>query len=399
MTNQQEPIWTKSFISIAITNFFIFVVFYALLTLLPIYVLDALDGTSTQAGLVVTIFLLSAIIVRPFSGKVIENIGKKKTLVFSTLIFALSSFLYMLIHHFNVLLLLRFFQGISFSLATTVTGAIAADLVPAKRRGEGLGYFGMSMNLAVVAGPFLALTLHQYMAYNIIFLVFGVIMLVGWLCGMMVKNLQENAAPSVKKSLSLSDLFEKKSMPISSVGILVSFSYASIISFISVYAQSLGLIKTASFFFVVFAAAMLISRPFTGRLFDKAGPNIVIIPSCIVFAIGLFSLSLTHSSWMLLFSGALVGLGYGTLLPSFQTLAIQAAPAHRSAYATATFFTFYDSGIAVGSFVLGIAAGALGYSKLYFALGIFVLLITLYYKWIANLRQKQKAANIQVGMK
>jgi MFS family permease len=230
MTNQQEPIWTKSFISIAITNFFIFVVFYALLTLLPIYVLDALDGTSTQAGLVITIFLLSAIIVRPFSGKVIENIGKKKTLVFSTLIFALSSFLYMLIHHFNVLLLLRFFQGISFSLATTVTGAIAADLVPAKRRGEGLGYFGMSMNLAVVAGPFLALTLHQYMAYNIIFLVFGVIMLVGWLCGMMVKNLQENAAPSVKKSFSLSDLFEKKSMPISSVGILVSFSYASIIS-------------------------------------------------------------------------------------------------------------------------------------------------------------------------
>ncbi len=78
MTNQQEPIWTKSFISIAITNFFIFVVFYALLTLLPIYVLDALEGTSTQAGLVVTIFLLSAIIVRPFSGKVIENIGKKK---------------------------------------------------------------------------------------------------------------------------------------------------------------------------------------------------------------------------------------------------------------------------------------------------------------------------------
>ena len=61
------------------------------------------------------------------------------------------------------------------------------------------------------------------MAYNIIFLVFAVIMLVGWLCGMMVKNLQENAASPVKKSFSLSDLFEKKSMPISSVGILVSF--------------------------------------------------------------------------------------------------------------------------------------------------------------------------------
>jgi MFS family permease len=85
---------------------------------------------------------------------------------------------------------------------------------------------------------------------------------------------------------------------------------------------------------------------------------------------------------MLLLSGALVGLGYGTLLPSFQTLAIEAADKHRSGYATGTFFALYDSGIAVGSVSLGLIAGALSYSNLYLLLGVFVLIIIFYYSWI-----------------
>lgn len=87
---------------------------------------------------------------------------------------------------------------------------------------------------------------------------------------------------------------------------------------------------------------------------------------------------------MLLLSGALVGLGYGTLLPSFQTLAIQAADKHRSGYATGTFFALYDSGMAIGTASLGAIAGLLGYSQMYLVLAVFVLAITLYYKWIMS---------------
>lgn len=173
-------------------------------------------------------------------------------------------------------------------------------------------------------------------------------------------------------------------MPIATVGFFISFAYASILTFISVYAESLGLIKAASFFFVVYAIAMLLVRPFSGRIFDTMGPGVVIIPSIIIFGIGLISLSFTASSWMLLLSGALVGLGYGTLLPSFQTLAIQAADKHRSGYATGTFFAFYDSGIAIGSVSLGLLAGFAGYSNLYLMLGVFVILVVFYYSWIMS---------------
>lgn len=381
--NEKRPIWTRNFINLSISTFFIFTVFYALLTFIPIYVMADLGGSAAQGGLAVSVFLVSAIIVRFFAGMILEKFGKRRILIVSVLMFAVSTALYVGINDFAPLLALRFFHGIWFSLVTTVAGAIAADIIPPERRGEGLGYYGIAMNLAIVAGPFIVLSLQPFVAARVIFLVLGVVMVIGFFCAFFVKIADEQqSAPSEKRMLTLNDFLEKKSMPIASVGLLISFAYASIVSFISVYAESLGLIQAASFFFVVYAIAMLLVRPITGRIFDAYGPNVVIIPSCIIFAIGLFSLANTGSAWMLLFSGALIGLGYGTLLPSFQSLAIEAADKHRSGYATGTFFAFYDFGLAIGSVSLGIFAGMLGYSNLYLFLGIFVLLITFYYSWV-----------------
>lgn len=380
---EKRPIWTKSFINISISTFFIFTVFYALLTFLPIYVMNELGGTAAQGGLAVSVFLVSAIIMRFFAGMILEKYGKRRILILSVLMFAVSTILYVFIDEFTLLLFLRFFHGIWFSLVTTVGGAIAADIIPPERRGEGLGYYGIAMNIAIVAGPFIALTLQPLMAAKTIFIIFSVIMVIGFFCALAVRV---EEAPRIqregKHQFTVHDFIETKAMPIASVGFFVSFVYASIVSFISVYAESLGLLKTASYFFLVYAVAMLLVRPFSGRIFDSKGPHVVIIPSCIMFAIGLFSLSITESPWMLLLSGALVGLGYGTLLPSFQTLAIQAADKHRSGYATGTFFAFYDTGMAIGTASLGIIAVSLGYSNLYLMLAVTVLLIVPYYMWV-----------------
>lgn len=381
---EKRPIWTKSFINISVSTFFIFTVFYALLTYIPLYVLEDLEGTVTEGGLATSVFLVSAILMRFAAGMILDKFGNKEVLVFSVLMFTVSTILYTFVGTLTALLLLRFFHGIWFSLVTTVAGAIAADIIPPERRGEGMGYYAIAMNLAVVAGPFIALTLQPVAASQLIFVIFSVIMAIGFMCVLFVRVQKFPREASVRRKLSISDFLETKSMPIASVGFLISFAYASIITFISVYADSLGLLQTASFFFVVYAVAMLLVRPFTGRIFDVKGPDYVIIPSLIVFAIGLFALSITASPWMLLLSGALIGLGYGTLLPSFQTLAIQAADKHRSGYATGTFFAFYDSGIAIGAVSLGVIAGSFGYSRLYLLLAVFILLSGIYYKWLSS---------------
>lgn len=385
-----SKIWTMPFFVALINNFFLFIVYYSLITILPVYVIRELKGSEVQAGLMMTIFMLSAILVRPFSGKIIDVLGKRKTLIVAELFFGLSTFLYLWVDDLYLLLALRFFHGIWFSIVTTVLIAIANDIVPDKRKGEGLGYFAMSMNLAVVVGPFIALTTVQFFPYQSLFLGLAVAIVIGFLGSFSIKVSENRPIVLERKPLSIHDLFEVRAIPIAIVGCLTAFSYSSIMSFISVYAEGEGVFEYVSLFFVVFASAMILVRPFTGRLYDRRGPNYVIYPSFIFFAIGLFVLSSMHSVTMLLIAGALIGMGYGSIVPCFQTLAIQSAEKHRSSHATSTFFTLFDSGMAAGAFVLGIISSYLGYSMLYIICGIIVVITIPVYKQLSSRKRKNE---------
>ncbi|MDQ0230824.1 MFS transporter [Metabacillus malikii] len=385
---KKQPIWTKNFISIFLSNFFIFLAFYGLLTSLPIYVVDELHRSKVDAGLIVTIFLLSAIIIRPFSGKLLDDYGKKMMLMISLVFFTICSFLYLWVDQYGLLLALRFFQGIWFSIATTATGAIAADLVPHNRRGEGLGYFVMSTNLAVVFGPLVSISLIQVTSFYTLFLIIALLITVGLLFTATSKISENRTNEKSKKQLQLSDLIDKKALPVAFIGSLVAFAYSSVLSFISIYAKELELLDAASFFFVVFAVVMLIARPFSGRLFDTKGPHIVMYPALILFLIGLLLLSVANTTFSLLLSGAFIGLGYGTVVPSLQTLAIQSTDRNRSGHATATFFTLFDTGIAVGSYILGLIATELGYGSLYFFTALFMVIIIVMYKLVLHAKKE-----------
>lgn len=379
--NDQQTIWTKNFISVCVVQLTVFTVFYSLLTTLPIYVVNHLRGTEVQGGLIaVTAILVASLLIRPFAGKIIEAIGKKRTIVISVILFAAISFLYIWVDQYIPLLILRFIHGLSFGVASTVTGAIAADVIPAKRRGEGLGYFAMSMNIAMVIGPFIGITLLQYASYQILFILLSLITLIGILvaCLIQVPNHHDSShiqMASSKRKFSVHDLFEVKVIPLGFITLLMTFAYSGIISFLPVYANSLGLVTASGYFFVVFAVVMIAPRKYFGKLYDRKGPAIVILPCLFIFAIGLILLGFTHSSWMLLLSAAIIGLGFGSLLPSFQTLSIQNAPKHRTGHATATYFAFYELGQAIGSFLLGIIAAQFSYQNMYIFSAIVVFVV------------------------
>lgn len=394
MKNQLEKIWTRSFISIFMTQFLVFVVFYTLITTLPLYVIQEMDGTEAQGGLVVTSILIAAIAVRPFSAGLLDRIGKKKGLVLSVSVFALTTFIYIGIESFVPLMILRFIHGLSFGVITTATGAIAADLIPPARRGAGLGYFAMSMNLAVVAGPFIGLSLLQFVSFKTLFIVLSIFMIAGILSTLLVHVKEPvGAETTVKKGkLSIHSLVELKALPIAIIASLISLAYASILSFISVYAESIGLAAAASFFFLVFAGVMLLSRPSLGRAFDSRGARFVILPCLLIFVAGLVMLSITSSAWMLFVAAALIGLGYGTLLPSFQTMAIQTAEPARSGHATATFFMLYDAGIALGSFIWGLVVSGYGYQSLYLVCAVLVLVVMVLFNMYYKKQQKPHAS-------
>lgn len=212
----QEKLWTKDFISITVLSFFIFYAFYILLAALPLYMVDSLNAGTDKVGLVVTLFLGAAILIRPFAGQWVGKCSQKKILIYSAVAFFVTTMLYPFATNIKALLILRVFHGITFGIITTVKGTICAEIIPSSRRGEGLSYFSLAMCLAMVLGPYIGINLANNNSYNIAFIICMVISAVniGLAMIMRIPEVAEAQKRPLKKSkFSWNDLFDKNAAP------------------------------------------------------------------------------------------------------------------------------------------------------------------------------------------
>ncbi|MBM7651883.1 MFS transporter [Neobacillus cucumis] len=399
----KPKLWTKNFISISFSNLFLFLTFYILLVTLPSYALDELHSSSSMAGLMTTIFLLSAIISRPIAGQWLERAGNRKVLLTALIIFAVASLFYFLPKTMIGFLIIRLLHGIGFGMATTAVGTLVADTIPASRRGEGMGYFAMSTNLAMVFGPFIGLMAMQQWGARTLFTLSVIVAFCSLITGLIVKHNTFETPVETKShsSFSVKSLFEASAVPISIVGSFMAIVYSALLSFVSIYASEIHLENIASMFFVVYAIILLASRPFTGKWLDQYGPNVITFPCIVLFAIGMFILSQSNGAVTFLTSAGLIGIGWGTLFPTFQTIAIQDAEPRKRGLATATFLSIYDTGIALGSFIVGVIASKTDYSTLYCFFSFYILIgLVLFYflhtKRSASAKESnQKQTNVQ----
>ena len=205
-----QQLWNKSFILCLANNLFLFVFYFAQTTILPIYIVNELHGTLAQAGLAMTLFMASSIAVRPFSGLIIEKIGRKKALYISETLFCVFSFAYIFADNLTFLLVIRLFHGIWFSILTTVTVPIANEFIPANRKGEGMGYFVMSVNLGIVLGPLIGLSFIQQFSYQTVTAILAGIICLGFaFCFLIpVQENLKNQVKTVKRKLSVHDFVE-----------------------------------------------------------------------------------------------------------------------------------------------------------------------------------------------
>lgn len=388
----KEKLWNRSFILCVLSNLFLFIYYYALLTILPLYILKELSGSISQAGLALTLFLISSIAIRPFAGLIIERLGEKTALRGSALLFAFLAFGYLFINQLWILLFIRFAHGIWFSILTTVTVPIVNEFIPEQRKGEGMGYFVMSTNLAVVFGPMIALATVRYTSFYNLFILLTLIVCLGLVfCFLIpVSSLKDKPLVHTTRKITLNDIIERRVVPIGVIALFVAIAYSSIMSFISIYSETKNLLTATSIFFIIFAISMIIARPWVGYSYDKRGANSVVYPSFILFAIGLFLVSQMQTQWEYWFAAALIGAGYGSLFPVFQTMAIQTVEKNRIGYAVSTFFTLFDLGMAIGSVLVGLIIAQIGYEKTY-QLCAWVTIMTLFlYRWLCDRNIKTK---------
>lgn len=371
----KERLWTKDFWAITIISFIIFFVFYVQLTLLPIYISDKLNATADKAGLLVTCFLVAAIVIRPFAGQWVGKYSNKTVLMLSSLAFLVVTAIYPLCHSIEALLFVRVLHGITFGVITTVKGTISARLIPASRRGEGISFFSLAMGLAMVVGPWIGLNMARHSAYIGAFWLCTGVSLVSIVLAIIVAVppviLHANGA---KPKLGFAAMFDRAAMPFAMVTFFMTFAYAGVSAFLALYARELDLMAAASNFLLCYAVFLMICRAFTGNVCDSKGPKYVVYPCLFAFTVGLVVLGYTHGSVTMVLSGALIGIGYGSVTPIFQTQIISSVEPHKIGVANSLFFNAMDAGLALGAFVMGLMVDGMGYRSIYLMGAVLVVL-------------------------
>ena len=364
MAQTKHGIWTKDFILICLINFFVGITLYGMIVTLPMYVVDRLRLPETQAGMVFSAFLVGSVLFRPVSGLLIDRYDKKSVLVAAVILYAVLSVGYLYIRDFFFLLTLRFFHGFLNALLGTALLASVNEIVPMDRKGEGVGYYIMFLNLSWTVTSLVGIPIVLYFDFHTLFVVNLCILAAAVCCGFFITLPRDRALP-VKKGFSWSQIFEARVMPLSGVAGLTAFAYAGIVSFFSLYAADTGRGGMASVFFLLFGGAMILSRPLAGRSSDRYGADRVVYPSMVLFLLGLLMLALIPSIPGLVIAAIVIGIGYGSLFSIYQAVVFSTVPSHRGGVAISTFYIFYDIFLGVGSTVLGAVIHGTGYRAMY----------------------------------
>lgn len=375
----KSKLWTKDFIINTMLNFIFYLVCYLLMVIIGSYAMNSFHTSPSIAGILSGIFIVGGFFGRIITGSIIEQVGQKKILYIGLIFYLVMTLLYFVTVNLPFLLVIRFFHGVGFGIASTTCGTIVANITPKDRRGEGIGYYALSVTLASAFGPFLGIFLFEHGNFNLILIACVIAIMISCIVAPFltipkVENQNQQVGKLKQKQVfSLQNFFEKKAIPISVVTFFVGMSYSGIVSFLATYTNKIGISSAGSIFFIVYAIFILISRPITGRLFDKKGDNFVMYPAFILFAIGLALVSQAHTGFILLLASAFVGLGYGTITPCAQTIAVKNSPRNRIGLATSTFFGLFDIGMGFGPFILGLFIPMIGYRGLYICIAIAVI--------------------------
>jgi len=390
----KAKLWTKDFIIITLTAFLVFLTFYLLMTTMTLYAIEQFSASQTTAGLAASIFVIGSLCSRLFAGKYIDVIGRRKLLYASLIVFLIACLLYFLVNSFSLLLTIRFIHGLAFGVVTTVMGTAVMSIIPISRRGEGTSYFSLSTPLATAIGPFLGILITQHADFNWIFVTctaFAMINIIVMLFAKIPEVTLSKQQLQEMRGFRLQDFFEKTAVPMSAIIFILGITYASVLSYLSPFSIEANLTSAASIFFIVYAVFLLGSRPFTGKLLDAKGENVIIYPALVLFMVGMICLGQSYSGAMLLTASALIALGFGNMISCSQVAVVNLAPQHRIGLATSTFYMAMDAGIGVGPIIIGGILPHFGYRGMYEVMAALVLVTIIIYYFVHGRHVKKIA--------
>ncbi len=346
-----QKLWTKNFIFMCLANLLMSVAFYFLIPTLPIFLTEVLHAPKSKVGVIFASYTLAALIIRPFAGYAVDGFGRSTIYLIAFFIFSLLFGVFAAVATLTQMLILRFAHGLAWGVTTTSSSTAIVDIIPAHRRGEGLGYYGISMTIALAIGPFLGTIIAGKNNFETMFIIAAIISLIGFIMAAMVK-FPAFSTSKEKKRFEWSKLYETSSFAVSLIILLVCVSYGGVVIFISLYAKEIN-VDNSGIFFLVYAAGLALTRLISGKIFDKHGPKLLTLAGMIFLITGLFVLSFIKNYNGFLTSALLIGAGFGIVFPTFQAMVNHIVDIKKRGVANSTFFTAVDLGIGLGSIISG----------------------------------------------
>lgn len=368
----KDRLVTASYCYILVANFLLYFGFYLLMPVLPFYLLEVFRADNATIGIVLSCYTIAALTIRPFSGYLLDTLARKPLYLVAYFIFTCIFAGYLLASTLTLFTILRIVHGFAFGTVTVAGNTLVIDITPSSRRGEALGYYGLTNNTAMSIGPMVGLFLHDAYSFEVIFSCALFSCILGFIMASIVKAPVKE--PVKREPISLDRFILLKGIPAGIALLLLSVPYGMTSNYIAMYAKQIGITAETGFFFTFMAIGMAVSRLFSGRQVDKGKIVQVIMFGMYLVCFCFFALSgcaylmgwnATVSTCMFFGVALLLGIGFGTMFPAFNTLFVNLAPNSKRGTATSTYLTSWDVGIGMGMLLGGYIAQVSTFNKAY----------------------------------
>lgn len=370
-----EKLWNFKFCSVFLINALISFSFYMITTILMVY-LVGIGASLSKAGIIVGLFSITSLFIRPFTGYITDKYNRKMLLIIGNFLVALSIIAYVITDNLIIIILFRIIHGIAFGINSTAIVAMASEYIPSKRFNEGIGNLGLGQVIASAVGPGLGVVVMNQFGIEYAFYISGLFSLITMLYLVLFPYLGKKKE-SENHKISFHDIISFKVLDYAFIAGVYSFMNGGIAAFLILYAQEKS-IGDVSVYFTVSALFLFLARPISGKIVDRKGLNYVVYPGIVLTIVSLIILAFANSLAMILVSAVIRALAQGAVQPLLQAASIKKVGIEKSGLATSTFYLGGDIGQGAGPMIGGVIAKWYGYEEIFYLcilLMIFALIV------------------------
>ena len=369
MTPHKDRLVSPGYCFILAANFLLYFGFYLLMPVFPFYLVEEFGVTEGAVGAILACYTVAALAVRPFSGYLLDTFARKPLYLIAFLVFTLIFGGYIVTGTVLMFIVLRIVHGFSFGTVTVAGNTIVIDITPSSRRGEAVGYYGLANNIAMSLGPMTGLFMHDHVSFDIIFITALGCCMAGLICACCIRTPKKQPVP--RTAISLDRFILLKGIPLGIDLLLLSIPYGMTTTYVAMYAKHMGISGGTGLFFTCMAVR--------GHITEVI--HIAFYPVILCFlSLFLCERVAPHSiraAEIMLYTTALVlGAGFGTMFPAFNTMFVNLGRHDQRGTATSTYLTSWDIGIGIGLVLGGIIGERLSFSYAYLT-GAFLSLVSL----------------------